>query len=414
MSKRELHVGVVGVGARGFGLVRDAMCGRQGIHIEALCDPCQENLQRTADAVQEVNGNTPALFTDYREMLKLDSIDTVVVSSTWETHIPVTLAAMRAGKAVGCEVGGAFSVDACWELVHVQEQTGMPCMLLENCCYGREELMVLNMVKLGVLGSIVHCEGGYQHDLRVEADHGLDKKIFRIHNFMNRSCDNYPTHDLGPIAKVLNINRGNRMVSLTSVASCAKGINDYVQRKHGEDHPLAHYPFVQGDVVTTTIRCAHGETIVLTLDMTLPRYYSRNFTVRGTKGMYREENRSIFLDGVHNEYDWRWNEQWGNVEQYRETYEHPIWRKFINDGVRGSHGGMDTLIFDAFFTALQEDLPMPIDVYDMAAWMCISALSEQSIAHGGAPVAIPDFTNGKWLYRDEDPDWTYCLSKVCE
>ena len=414
MSKRELHVGVVGVGARGFGLVRDAMCGREGIHIEALCDPCLENLQRTADAVKEVNGNTPALFTDYNELLKLDTIDTVVVCSTWETHIPVAIAAMKAGKAVGCEVGGAFSLDACWDLVRTHEETDMPIMLLENCCYGRDELMVLNMVKTGVLGSVVHCKGGYQHDLRVEADHGLDKKIFRIHNFMNRCCDNYPTHDLGPIAKVLNINRGNRMVSLTSTASSARGINDYVQRKHGEDHPLAHYPFVQGDVVTTVIKCAHGETIVLTLDMTLPRYYSRNFTVQGTKGLYGEKTRSIFLDEDHKDNHWDWKPQWNNVENYREKYEHPIWRKFINDGVRGSHGGMDTLIFDAFFTALQEGHPMPIDVYDMAAWRCISALSEQSIQKGGAPVAIPDFTNGKWMYRDEEPDWSYCLSKICE
>lgn len=414
MSKRELHVGVIGVGARGFGLVRDAMCGREGIHIDALCDSSLENLQRTADAVKEVNGNTPALFTDYQQLLKIDSIDTVVVASTWETHIPISIAAMRAGKAVGCEVGGSFSVDACWDLVHAQEETGMPCMLLENCCYGRDELMVLNMVKKGALGSVVHCKGGYQHDLRCEADRGLDKKIFRIYNFMNRSCDNYPTHDLGPIAKVLNINRGNRLVSLTSNASCAKGLNDYVQRKHGEDHSLAHYPFVQGDVVTTVIKCAHGETIVLTLDMTLPRYYSRNFTVQGTKGLYSEKTRSIFLDGVHNEYDWDWKPQWNNVEQYRQAYEHPIWRKFINDGVRGSHGGMDTLIFDAFFTALQEGHPMPIDVYDMAVWKCISALSEESIAKGGAAVAIPDFTNGKWLYREEEPDWEFCLSKVYE
>ena len=153
---------------------------------------------------------------------------------------------------------------------------------------------------------------------------------------------------------------------------------------------------------------------MLTLDMTLPRYYSRNFTVQGTKGLYGEKTRSIFLDEDHKDNHWDWKPQWNNVENYREKFEHPIWRKFINDGVRGSHGGMDTLIFDAFFTALQEGHPMPIDVYDMAAWRCISALSEQSIQKGGAAVAIPDFTNGKWMYRDEEPDWSYCLSKICE
>ena len=321
---------------------------------------------------------------------------------------------MKAGKAVASEVGGAYSVQQCWDLVRAHEETGMPCMLLENCCYGREELMVLNMVKKGIFGSIVHCEGGYMHELRGEVGYGRENRHYRLRNYMHRNCENYPTHELGPIAKVLNINRGNRMVSLTATASCARGLNEFLKREKGDEYDIANYPFAQGDVVTTVIKCAHGETIVLTLDTTLPRYYSRNFTIRGTRGMYSEEDRSIFIDGVHNKDEGNWQNQWGNADQYRDEYEHPIWRKFINDGVRGGHGGMDTLVFDAFFTALMEGQPVPIDVYDMAAWMSISALSEESIALGGAAVAIPDFTNGQWLYRDEEPDWEFCLSKICE
>ena len=290
----------------------------------------------------------------------------------------------------------------------------MPCMLLENCCYGREELMVLNMVKQGIFGEIVHCEGGYQHDLRSEISFGRENRHYRLRNYMHRNCENYPTHELGPIAKVLNINRGNRMVSLTSTASCSRGLNEYLKREKGDEYDITGYPFAQGDVITTIIRCAHGETIRLTLDTCLPRPYSRNFTVRGTRGMYREDNQSLFIDGVHNKDEGNWKSQWGNIEEYRERYEHPIWRRFLNDGVRGGHGGIDTLVFDAFFTALREGRPMPIDVYDMAAWMSISVLSEESIALGGAPVAIPDFTNGQWLYRGDDEEWEFGLSKVCE
>ena len=167
MSKKELHVGVVGLGGRGHGLVKDIMCGREGVHIEAVCDPYPDRVQATADAVKEINGNTPLIFTDYKELLKLDTLDTIVITAAWEAHIPVAIDAMRAGKAVACEVGGAYSVEQCWDLVRTQEETGMPCMLLENCCYGRDELMVLNMVKKGGLGSIVHCQGGDQHDLRI-------------------------------------------------------------------------------------------------------------------------------------------------------------------------------------------------------------------------------------------------------
>jgi len=414
MNKKELHVGVVGLGGRGHGLVKDIMCGREGVHIDAVCDLYPDRVQATADAVKEVNGNLPLIFTDYRELLKLETIDTIVITAAWEAHIPVAIDAMRAGKAVACEVGGAYSVEQCWDLVRTQEETGMPCMLLENCCYGRDELMVLNMVKKGLLGSIVHCQGGYQHDLRSEVGYGRENRHYRLRNYMNRNCENYPTHELGPIAKVLGINRGNRMVSLTSTASCARGLNEFLKKEKGESYDIANYPFAQGDIITTVIRCAHGETIVLTLDTTLPRFYSRGFEVRGTKGMYTEDTHSVFIDGEHNKYDWSWKEQWDNAVKYQETYEHPIWRKFINDGVRGGHGGMDTLVFDAFFTALQEGQPVPIDVYDMAAWMSITALSEQSIALGGAPVAIPDFTNGKWIYRDAEPAWEFSLSNINE
>ena len=204
---------------------------------------------------------------------------------------------------------------------------------------------------------------------------------------------------------MLRINRGNRMVSLTSTASCARGLNAYAKEKRGEHDLLATYPFAQGDVVTTVIRCAHGETITLTLDTTLPRPYSRGFHVQGTKGMYEEANRSVFLPDSGIPYAFH------NASEYRERFDHPMWKRFVKDGVRGGHGGMDGLVFDAFFAALQQGKPMPIDVYDMAAWMSITPLSEQSIACGSMPVAIPDFTSGAWCSRGEEEEWAYSLTQ---
>ena len=189
------------------------------------------------------------------------------------------------------------------------------------------------------------------------------------------------------------------MVSLSSVASKSRGLNDYLKREKGDEYDITNYPFAQGDVVTTTIRCAHGETIVLTLDTTLPRAYSRGFHIQGTRAMYMEDNRSLFIDGVHNQYDFCWKDQWNNVEEYRDQYEHPIWKQYLAEGIKGGHDGMDWLVFRAFFESVMKDEEPPIDVYDTAAWMCISALSENSIAMGGLPVAIPDFTNGKWITR---------------
>ena len=178
----------------------------------------------------------------------------------------------------------------------------------------------------------------------------------------------------------------------------------YLAEKKPEDQVLAGSRFQQGDIVTTVIKCAGGETIVLTLDTTLPRYYSRGFTIRGTKGMYNEENQSIFIDGVHDKHHFTWKEHWGNAKDYTEDYEHPIWQEYLDEGIKGGHGGMDWLVFDAWLEAVANGTEAPIDVYDLASWMVISTLAEESIAMGGHPVAIPDFTKGAWMTRSTRPE----------
>lgn len=412
MGIQEIRIGYIGLGGRGRGLLKHVVTRRDGVKVIAVCDLYPDRAQQGAEIVKEADGNEPFVTTDYRDILKMDEVNVVIIASAWESHVPIAVDAMRAGKIVGCEVGGAYSVDDCWQLVRVQEETGMPCMLLENCCFGEKELLVLNMVRQGIFGSVVHCQGGYRHDLRSEISFGRENRHYRLRNYMNRNCDNYPTHDLGPIAKILNINRGNRLVSLTATASCARGLNDYLKREKGDDYDITNFPFAQGDVITTVIRCAHGETITLFLDTTLPRAYSRGFEVHGTRALFTEDTRSFFIDGVHNEFHESADKLWGNMEEYKEKYMHPIWRKTLEDGLRGGHGGMDGLEFDAFFMAIREGYPMPIDIYDMATWMSITALSEESIAKGNAPVAIPDFTNGRWTNRAEEPNWLYNLNTI--
>ena len=399
--KQTLRIGLIGLGARGSDLLPNAILPIPEAEVTAVCDVYEDRAARAADTVWKIRHTMPAIYHDYRHLLCDRNVDAVVISASWEAHVPVALAAMRAGKITACEVGGAASVEECWELVHTYEETGTPIMFLENCCYGRNELMILNMVRQGLFGEIVHCQGGYRHDLRDEVSFGRENRHYRLNHYLHRNCENYPTHELGPIAKILNLNHGNRMLSLSSVASCAKGLHTYLQREKGDDYDLTHTDWKQGDVVTTSIRCAGGQTIVLTLDTTLPRYYSRGFHIQGTLGMYEGENCSVFLDGVHNAYDFDWKKQWNNIEQYRERYEHPIWKKSLSSGVTGGHGGMDGLVMGSFVRHALSGGPMPIDVYDMASWMSITALSETSIACGGAPVEIPDFTGGRWIL----PDW---------
>ena len=393
---KNINVAYIGYGERGRALL--GLVLEQVDAISAVCDIYEDRAEACAKAVEENRGVRPAVYTDYKDAIADENVNVVMILTAWESHIPIALEAMRAGKAVALEVGGAYSVEDCWELVRTQESTGVPFMFLENCCFGRRELMIKNMVELGLFGRIVHCSGGYQHDLREEIAFGVENRHYRLRNYLSRNCENYPTHELGPIARILGINKGNRMVSLTSTASCAAGMHEYILANKSDDEALINAEFAQGDVVTTVIKCARGETITLTLDTTLPRFYSRGFTVRGTKGMYEEATDSVFLDRQEDRaYDWTWvKNKVGNADEYAREYEHPIWKQFLEDGVRGGHGGMDYLELKAFFDALRADAPMPIDVYDAAAWMAITALSEISIANGSAPVEIPDFTSGRW------------------
>lgn len=397
--KAEYRVGVIGLGGRGMGHMHGILTEREDTVVTAVCDVYEDRMNAAADLCLKKKNWTVAKVADWRALIERDDVDVVFVFSAWENHIPAAIHAMNCGKQVAIEVGGAYSLDDCWELVHTYEKTGIPCMMLENCCYDRNEMMVMRMVREGLFGTVVACEGGYRHDLRTEILFGEENRHYRLRNYQSRCCENYPTHELGPIAKILDINRGNRMVSLTSVSSGAFGLNEYARRHDNVNPALQNFPFRQGDIVKTNIRCARGELISLTLDTTLPRAYSRNFTVRGTAGLFSEDCNAVYLDnGKFPEWD---HSYYNNIAEYRKDWEHPVWRRFEEEGVKGGHGGMDWLVFDAWFEALKNGDAFPIDTYDTAAWMAITPLSEISIAQGGAPVDIPDFTRGMWTCRPD-------------
>ncbi|MBR4206374.1 MAG: Gfo/Idh/MocA family oxidoreductase [Clostridia bacterium] len=401
----EFRVGVVGLGGRGTWHVANILCERDDVEVTAVCDTYEDRCAHAAKICREKRGFDVAQTTDYRALIERDDVDVVFAFSAWENHLPAAIYAMNCGKQAAIEVGGAYSIEDCWSLVETYEKTRIHCMMLENCCFDRNEMMVMRMVREGIFGKIVHCEGGYQHDLRSEIAFGEENRHYRLRNYKNRNCENYPTHELGPIAKILDINRGNRMLCLSSMASGAFGLNDYAEKNEKVNPELRTYRFNQGDIVKTNIKCARGELITLTLDTTLPRNYSRNFTVRGTNGYFSENCDGFFLEGKSNEWD---HSFYGNVKEYRELYEHPVWKKYIDDGVKAGHGGMDWLVFDSYFTALKNGEVPPIDTFDTAAWMAITPLSEISIQNNGAPVDIPDFTRGMWTHRpDEDSNHSF-------
>ena len=405
-----VKLGVIGLGCRGRFLLESVVIPLRDkvFDVRALCDVYPDRVEAAAESFKKKTGIAPFISTDYRDILARNDVDAVIISTSWESHIPIAIDSMRAGKYAGIEVGGAYTVDDCQKLVDTFEETGTHCMFLENCCYGKRELMILNMYRSGDMGEIVHCSGGYMHDLRAEIVCGKENRHYRLRNYLHRNCENYPTHELGPIAKLLDINNGNRMLTLTSVASDARGLHEYVLDRRGASDLLAGARFMQGDVVTTVIKCAGGQTITLTLDTTLPRYYSRGFTVRGTKAAYLGETDCVFVDKEHEKFEFCGEKLWGNAKEYEDRYLHPIWRDYEP---QPGHDGIDWLVLNAFAEAVSKNARPPIDVYDAAAYMCITPLSELSIARGGAPVDIPDFTRGRWYRRTEIADLKYSLDR---
>jgi predicted dehydrogenase len=402
---RKVRVGIIGVGGRGTSLL-NLLLRREDTTILALCDIKPEAVQRGIDLITEAGANAPTGYAegedDFRNLVERDDLDAVFIATPWLWHTPMAVAAMNAGKAVGVEVPAATTVQECWDLVNTSEQTGMPCMIMENVCYRRDVMTVLNMARQGMFGELIHCQGGYQHDLRgikfqPGAEFGPGAKgeaEWRTHHSVTRDGELYPTHGMGPISKCLNIQTGNRFESLTSTATKSRGLHNYIIEHGGEDHPNADIEFKLGDIVTTVIKCANGETIMLSHDTNLPRPYSLNFRVQGTKGLWMSDNRSIYLEGVSPE-----PHRWEPFSNYRERYDHPLWKRYTQESEGAGHGGMDFFVVHAFIESVKREVPTPIDVYEAATWSVISPLSEQSVAMGSAPVRFPDFTRGRWSKR---------------
>lgn len=410
-----VRLGIIGVGLRGQDHLQ-MLLRRNDVEVVALCDVQQRMVDMAKEIVVKSGKPMPRIIMDgpygYRKLLESKDMDAVLIATPWEWHTVMCIDAMNAKKYVACEVITGTTLEECWELVHTSERTGMPLMMLENVCYRRDVMAVLNMVRQNVFGELIHFQGGYQHDLRevkfndgqhpyghgVEfGEKGFSEAQWRTQHSVLRNGDLYPTHGIGPIAMWNNINRGNRLTELVSYSSKAKGLHDYIVKNGGNNHPNAQVEFKLGDMVTTMIKCAHGETILLQHDTNLPRPYSLGFRVQGTKGIWMDLNESVYIEGQSKK-----PHGWDAAKEWFDKYDHPLWKKYGNDASGAGHGGMDWFVLNAFVEAVKLKTNTPQDVYDAVTWSAITPLSETSIRLGGETVEVPDFTNGKWMSRKND------------
>lgn len=402
---RKIRMSIIGLGGRGTWWLGELL-KMDDVEITAVCDIHEDRMENGRRMCEEAYGHTVFGSVDWRAVTSLDDgAEAVMITTYWNDHVKIAISAMKQGKYAAFEVGPAQSIRQCWDLVRTYEETGVPAMLMENCCYNREEMTVLNMVKKGLFGELLHCQGGYQHDLRAVSN-AMENDHERAWQYLHRNAELYPTHELGPIMTYLGINRGNRLMTLNSMATKSRGLKKYLHDHFGDNHPLADTEFRLGDIVTTTIRCANGETIVLTHDTSSPRPYSRGGRVQGTCGIWMEDLHALHIEGRSS------GESWEPMEQYWEEFEHPLWKKTKAGEYTGGHGGMDWLVMRAFLNAVRNRIQTPIDVYDSATLMAIGILSEESIAEGSVTKSIPDFTDGLWIKREPAPKTIFSLAEV--
>lgn len=415
-GRERLRIGMIGTGMRGQVLLAELL-KRDDVEVAALCDIEPFMLKRAMTMVERTGRPQPRFFgTDkdplaYRRMLDAGGLDAVIIATPWELHAQMAIDTMQAKIPVGCEVVAGVTLEDHWKVLNTQLKTGTPYMLLENVCFRRDVMAALQMVRAGLFGELVHLQAGYQHDLRaVKLNSGTPEKPYgggiefgekgwseskwRTAHAVARNGELYPSHGIGPCAMYTNINRGNRFTRINAFASKARGMHDYiVKQPGGANHPNANVKFKLGDVVTTTLACENGETILLQHDTSLPRPYSLGFRVQGTNGLWQDDKNGVHIEGVSKPH------QWDDFQAYQDKYDHPLWRKFGKQAEGAGHGGMDFFVVHAFIEALKARAPMPIDIYDAVTWSAITPLSEQSIASGFQTLDFPDFTAGQWKTR---------------
>lgn len=390
-----VRLAMIGTGLRGRSILGEVV-NIPGVSVTAICDVVQEKVDKAKAIIEKAGQPAPAVYVKgdrgYEEMLKRDDIDIVYIATPWEWHVPQSLAAMNAGKHVAAEVPAAYTLKELWQLVDTSEKTRKHLMMMENCCYDYDELLILNIVRAGLLGELVHGEGAYNHDLRSILFETKDEGLWRRAHHTQRDSNLYPTHGLGPIANYMNINRGDKFEYMVAMSSGSLGLQEYRKEKLEANDPRQKEVYTCGDYNTNMIKTAKGRSIMLQHNVSSPRPYDRINLIQGTKGVFRDYPSRIYIEKDKGDHRWQ------TVDAYKEKYEHNLWR-VVGEQARklGGHGGMDYIMCWRLVQCMREGLVPDMDVYDAAAWSAPGPLSEISVAKGSMPIKFPDFTRGKWM-----------------
>ncbi|MBS1872796.1 MAG: Gfo/Idh/MocA family oxidoreductase [Acidobacteria bacterium] len=396
-KKPLVRMGFIGVGGRGRSQLQN-FTAVDGVSVTALCDISKESIDRSAKMLDKAGLPAATVYSAgdhaFEALCKREDIDLICIATPWNWHVPMAVYAMTHGKHVVVEVPAANTIQECWDLVNTSEKTGRHCIQLENCCYGYNEMLINNLVHDGVLGELTHGGAAYDHDLRSILFSAEGEGMWRRAEHWKRNGNLYPTHGLGPVAKYMDINRGDRFEYMVSMSSPALSLAHYRDSTTPADDPRRKETYKCGDQNTSLIKTAKGRIITLEHNVSSPEPYDRINMIAGTKGIFKDYPARIFVDGTG-------KDEWGPIDPYKAKYEHPFWTKQGELARKlGGHGGMDFIMVYRLIQCVQQGLVPDMDVYDAASWSAPAPLSEASVAHGSAPQQFPDFTRGHWSKRD--------------
>lgn len=390
-----VRVGFIGLGGRGMSQMNQ-LIAVPGVEIAAISDPYGPSIDRAKERIEKAGRKQPPVEADWRKLCERSDVDLVYISSPWDAHVPQAVYAMEQGKHAAVEVPAATTLADCWRMVDTSERTRRHCVILENCCYGQPEMMVLNMVRSGLFGTITHGEAAYIHELRHTLMATTSEGLWRREPHKNRNGNLYPTHGLGPVSWYMNIHKGDRMARLVSMSSLSAALGEYRDAHAPADDPKHKEVYNCGDMNTTIIRTARGRTILLQHDVVTPRPYSRLNLIQGSKGAFCDYPPRIFVDGTK-------GHDWQSPDELKPQYEHSFWKHYGETARQhGGHGGMDYIMNFRLIHCMREGLPPDIDAYDAAAWSAPGPLSDISVAWNNLPLPFPDFTRGKWESATEE------------
>ena len=335
-----------------------------GADVTALFDPDADRLQASAAEI----GATP--YTDFDAFLA-SGIDVAIISSPMPVHAEQSIAALRAGKHVLCEVLACVTVAEARGLVAVAKESPGRYMLAENVNFYDEIELIKRLADQGRFGHIYYGEGDYTHSLQGLFFHADGSPTWRGLGGLTV----YGSHGLGPLLYIT----GDRVaqVRATSLPGAIVDPRLTIPTMHLLDMTTDGGRVFRTRVDPVSFR-PHESTTFFVVQGTHASYESiRGFGDRG-KIWFRDQDEPVWYDTTG---------KWHGTD---ELIPHELPDRQNAPAIPGGHGTSEYWLLRSFFDALRTGADMPIDLHRGLDITLPCILAFESAARGGIPFDVPN------------------------